>query len=81
MSEQPYTLGQWRGITTYRCTRCAFDCMDEAQALEHYASHTAKPQEPQPEPRTLALAVDDSGHVVVTRRPEPARRKPRKKKE
>jgi len=81
-----YTLGTWRGFTTYKCTLCEFDCMDKAQALEHYRAHFVKPPEPR-DARPVTLAIDDSGHVVVAppEPPEPehapAPKKRRKRKE
>ncbi len=28
---KPFTRGTWHGMTTYQCTLCQFDCMDEEQ--------------------------------------------------
>jgi len=72
MGEAPYTLGTWKGLTTYKCPLCPFDCMDSAQAIEHYRAHSAKPPAPREESRPVTLALDDTGHLVVaTPEPEP----------
>ncbi len=69
MSE--YTLGKWHDFVTYKCTLCPYDCLDEAQALEHYRGHFTRPAPPREEPRPVTLAIDDAGRVVVaTQSPE-----------
>jgi hypothetical protein len=45
-SGQAYTKGSWKGFTTYRCTLCAFDTMDEQTAREHYLAHFKANEEP-----------------------------------
>jgi len=70
-----YTLGTWRDMTTYKCTLCAFDCLDKEQALEHYRAHFIKPPEPK-DSRPVTLAIDDSGHVIVAPSEPPAPSEP-----
>jgi hypothetical protein len=85
---EAYTLGTWKGFVTYKCTLCLFDCMDEAQALEHYQAHFRHPQpQKQPAPQQVQLSVDNSGHVVATAAsevkplPSVARRQKKRRKE
>lgn len=40
-----YTLGAWRGMTTYNCTRCQFDSLDEDTARQHYLAQHGLPEE------------------------------------
>lgn len=31
------TLGSWRGLTTYCCTKCGYDTVERAKFEDHYA--------------------------------------------
>jgi len=65
VTETAFTLGVWRDFTTYKCTLCEFDCMDEEQARKHFQDHFRVPSE---ELKDLSLIVDGSGHVVSVAR-------------
>ncbi len=63
MTGVAFTLGSWHDITTYKCTLCLFDCMDELQAREHYAEHFRVPMaEATGEP--ASLIVDGAGTIA-----------------
>lgn len=50
-SDQPFELGQWHGISQYRCKLCQFDTLEgEADFWEHYASRHAQRQPETPKP-------------------------------
>lgn len=48
------TLGSWRGIPTYCCTKCGYDTVERTKFEDHYAVAHPEPQdhwtEPTPEP-------------------------------
>lgn len=50
----PYLLGQWNGLTQYRCPHCPFDSLDESELLAHLAQHS--PPEP---PRIVSEQLVD----------------------
>ena len=71
MSEEVrYTIGSWKGIVQYRCTKCPFDTVDgEAAMVEHIRTAHAPP----PEPRMVELPlVDRYGNPMQVEVPEPA---------
>ncbi len=51
---EPYLLGQWNGLTQYRCPHCPFDSLDEGELLAHLAQHA--PPEP---PRVVSERLVD----------------------
>jgi hypothetical protein len=53
-----YTLGQWRGMTTWQCAFCPWDTLEgESAFYEHYRSQHAQPAEPdEPPPPTIPVA-------------------------
>ena len=61
MTETAFTLGTWKGFTTYKCTLCQFDCMEEQQARDHFQGHFEL--KPDPGQRTTFLTVDPSGII------------------
>lgn len=63
VEEQPFTLGQWKQFTTYKCTKCPFDTMDESIAHLHFHQAHVMPQAPQMRP-TEALLYDGKGNMV-----------------
>lgn len=65
MTETAFTLGTWKGFTTYRCTLCQFDCMDEDQARDHFRSHFEIRSAPKPETQESLLTIDGSGNIVA----------------
>jgi len=87
--EQPFTLGQWKQYTTYKCKYCKFDTTEEEVAWAHYQQHLRRgspPQETQPAPSPI-LVADKRGREVqpaeppveILAEPEPPKRKARKR--
>lgn len=62
----PFTLGEWNGLTQYKCKFCPFDTLHEDVALEHYAARHAPP--PPPKPVSLIPVFDRWGNEV---KPQP----------
>jgi len=60
---KPFTRGTWHGMTTYQCTLCQFDCMDEDQARAHYQDHFAEPA-PELNGPPVPLIIDSAGTTV-----------------
>lgn len=57
VSDQPYDIGQWKGIPQHRCKLCPFDTLDgEGAFWIHYAeAHT----QPSPETPTSTIFIAD----------------------
>ncbi len=62
MSEEVgYTVGSWKGIVQYRCTKCAFDTVEGEQAM---LEHIRKAHTPPPPPVVTLPLVDRYGNPI-----------------
>jgi len=65
-----YQIGQWKGLTQYKCLHCPFDSLEMDDAIRHYLLKHASRAGDTPAPSVLV--ADRNGNLVTQQAPPPA---------
>jgi len=65
-----YKIGQWKGLTQYKCLYCPFDSLEMDDAIRHYLlKHAPRAGET---PAPSVLVADRNGNPVIQQANPPA---------